>query len=95
MKGFIELGTTKIQDNYEGISYLFEVTDYVLLISGNTYNHKEQLKATGYKWNPSYKYWYKNFVSIEELRSAYNAWNDSSEGLVATVRSIYRQVRPM
>lgn len=93
MVGFIELGTQKVEKNYQGIDYLFEVSDYILSITGNTYNHKEQLKAIGYKWNPDEKCWYKNFDNVEELKMAYEGWND--DGMYASIKSIYRQVKPI
>lgn len=95
MKGFIELGTQMITKNYKGIDYLFEVMDYVLIVKGNTYNHKNQLSASGYHWDSLEKYWYKCFDNPEEVKMAYQGWNDTSEGLYATIKSNYRQVRPV
>lgn len=93
MTGYEALGTQKVMDNYQGIKYLFEVTDWMLMVTGKTFNHKEQLKATGYRWDADDKYWYKNFNDSEALKTAYEGWNDSTEGLMATVKSIYRQVK--
>ena len=42
--------------------------DGVKVISGNTYEHKEKIKAAGFKWNPADKTWVKKSFSFEELR---------------------------
>ena len=36
----------------------------VIDVSGNTYKHKDMLKAMGFKWNPNLKIWYHTDVNI-------------------------------
>lgn len=47
-----------------------------LTLSGNTFSIKEELKAEGFRWNPTNKTWSKNFedeTRANELRDAYES----------------------
>lgn len=93
MAGFIQKGAQKEQKNYQGIPYLFEVNDWNLFVSGNTYHHKDYLKAKGFWWDGDRKAWYKNFDSVEELEATYSEMEN--KGFSVEVVSIYREVKPL
>lgn len=93
MVGFIQKGTQKEQKNYQGIPYLFEIADWNLFVSGNTFKHKDSLKAVGFWWDSTRKAWYKNFDSAEELEKTYSKMEE--KGFSVEVESIYREVKPL
>ena len=40
-----------------------------LTLQGNTYGIKEELKASGFRWNPNTKAWYKDFEDSDKDRA--------------------------
>lgn len=47
----------------------------MIIINGNTYKHKEVIKSLGFKWNPKFKTWDKNYLLSEEQKALLGSLN--------------------
>lgn len=74
----------------------FEIVGTFVWVSGNTYDHKDELKARGFKWSSKRKMWYLapngwkrrrgSNLSMDEIRDLYGVrYSHSSEDNVGLV----------
>lgn len=59
-----------------------------LTLSGNTFSIKEQLKAEGFKWNPTQKAWYKDCKDAGEATDLMIAYEkDGVSGMISEIKA--------
>lgn len=58
-----------------------------LTVSGKTFNIKEELRQTGFRWNPQEKNWYQNFNESDTLALKWADYYDSIKGISTKVET--------
>lgn len=75
---------------YDGNMHLCRVTDVLVVLSGNTYEHKDAIYLDGFKYNGFDKIWCKNAETDEEAMTLFDKW--TCEGVTVMLKPIYRIV---
>lgn len=47
---------------------------YRLVLTGNTFSIKQELKAEGFRWNPNFRNWYKDFEAEDRAKALSTAY---------------------
>ena len=89
MNSLKKIGTIEIQFcEYDNKEHEVKLTDYIMQLSGNTYEHKEDIKKNGFRWDSDKKCWFKNFENEQDIKEMYCRYN--LKGIIIGLKPIFR-----